>query len=249
MIRTVRFVVLSIVFCAVTNVFAGEKDPVRLLVFSAGGYHAYGQCSGIFFDYLRKEGGFLPEYSENPESLKYGNLKQFDVLMVFACEYYKAGDHNVPTPDFVPESLTRFVDNGGGLICVHSGIATFSDWKGFINLTGGVWDWEKSAHDAYGPLKSTVVSKHPILEGIPPTFEFTDEFYHTLTLLPTIETLIESTHEKDGKQVTEPLAWIALDTDKKRSVSILHGHDTVSWNHPVFQHLMKQTVEWAARRR
>lgn len=250
MIHLRRLIVISLVVCAISSSDASDKPPVRLLIFGAGGYHAYGQCSGIFMDALRAEGGFLPHYSEDPESLRYENLKRFDVLMVFACEYYNDGNHNVPTPDFIPGSITRFVDEGGGLLCVHSGVATFSDWKEFINLAGGVWVWGTSAHDSYGLLKSVVVAKdHPILEGIPETFEFNDEFYHTIKLLPTIHTLIECTHDKNGNQVTEPLAWIARDGKDGRCASFLHGHDPISWNNPVFQKLLKQAVEWAAHRR
>lgn len=230
---------------------AAEGEPIRVLFSGGGDWHPYGQCSGALIDALRAKGGFICAYSEDPDSLQYQNLKQFDVLVIYNGVFYRGDDLNqkTPTPGFIPSAITKFVKEGGGLIVVHSGMASFSDWEGYIDLIGGIWTWGTSAHDIYGTLKSDVIAEHPIVEGLPKSFEFQDEFYHTLNIKPAIKTLIESTHEKNGKTVTEPLAWVARETDNERAAVILHGHDMGAWGNPIMQQLMKQAIEWGARKR
>lgn len=229
-----------------------DNQPIRLLVHGGGEWHPYGQCTGAFFDAVRKDNTFVCSYTEDPQALQYEHLKRFNVLMLYNGVYYLGdeGKQKEPTPDYIPSSITQFVKTGGGLVVIHSAMASFSDWRDYIDLIGGIWVWGTSAHDAYGTLSSRVVARqHPILENIPDTFEFQDEFYHTLRMKDSVTVLIDSTHEKNGQTVTEPLAWITKDNEQERSVTILHGHDMGSWGHPTFQRILKQAVEWAARKR
>ncbi|MGC9327507.1 MAG: ThuA domain-containing protein [Candidatus Hinthialibacter sp.] len=231
--------------------FAADENPVRVLISGGGDWHPYAQCSGALIDAMRAKGGFLCSYTEDPLPLQYKHLKHFDVLVIYNGVYYLGDDQKqkAPTPEYIPPSITQFVQEGGGLIVVHSGMASYSDWNEYIDLIGGVWIWGTSAHDHYGTLKSDVVSDHPIVEGLPKSFEFQDEFYHTLKIQPWIKVLIESTHEKNGQTVTEPLAWVAKETDQERVAVILHGHDMGSWGAPEMQQLMTQAIEWAAKKR
>ena len=251
MFRITRLVLLVAFLALPLSLQAADEKPIRMLISGGGDWHPYAQCSGAFIDAVRKKGNISCSYSEDVRSLRKNHLKQFDVLVIYNGVYYKGeGDgQKVPTPKGIPESITEFVKNGGGLICVHSGMASFSDWPGYFDLIGGVWVWGTSKHDAYGTLKSNVVADHPIVKGLPKTFEFQDEFYHTLKLRSDIKILIESTHEKNGKTVTEPLAWVSKDTPKERVAVILHGHDMGSWGDPNMQQLMTQAVEWAGHRR
>ncbi len=236
------------VFCSLPG--AEESKPIRVLFSGGGDWHPYAQCSGALIDALRKDKVFVCSYSEDPNSLRAEHLKNFDVVVLYNGVYHQGtGKQEIPTPAYIPEGLTKFVSGGGGLICMHSAMASYSDWKDYINLIGGVWVWGTSAHDNYGTLKSRVVARHPITEGLPETFEFQDEFYHTLNVLPSAQVLVDSTHEKGGKTVTEPLVWVAKDTPQERVATILHGHDMGSWGNPVFQQMMKQAIEWAARKR
>lgn len=246
-----QIIFISIMIAIVKGSFSSDEQPIRVLISGGGDWHPYAQCSGALIDSMRTKGGFVCEYSEDPQSLQYQTLKTFDVLVIYNGLFYLGDDLNQkePTPEYIPSSVTKFVKEGGGLIVVHSGMASFSDWEEYIDLIGGVWVWGKSAHDHYGTLKSHVVSDHPIVEGLPETFEFQDEFYHTLHIKPFINVLIESTHEKNGKTVTEPLAWVAKETEKERVAVILHGHDMGSWGTAEMQQLMTQAIEWGAKKR
>lgn len=230
---------------------AEDGKPIRVLFSGGGDWHPYAQCCGALIDSLKTKGSFICSYSEDPQTLRAEHLKNFDVLVIYNGVYYAGDDQKqkTPTPEYIPGSISQFVQNGGGLIVVHSGMASFSDWKEYIDLIGGIWVWGTSTHDAYGLLKSNVVAEHPIVAGLPKTFEFQDEFYHTLKIQPAVKVLIESTHEKKGQTVTEPLAWVSKDTPQERVAVILHGHDMGSWGTPTMQQLMRQAIEWAAKRR
>lgn len=230
--------------------YAADIEPLRVLFSGGGEWHPYGECSGAMIDALRVKGGFLCSYSEDPQSLKFDHLKNFDVLVIYNGVYYAGDDQKQkePTPDYIPGSITKFVEEGGGLIVVHSGMASFSDWKEYIDLIGGIWVWGTSKHDAYGLLKNKVVAEHPIVADLPKTFEFPDEFYHTLNVQPSVKVLIESTHLKDGETVTEPLVWVAKETETERVAVILQGHDMGSWGTPLMQQLMQQAIEWAGKK-
>lgn len=232
----------------ITPSLANETEPLKVLIQGGGTHHNFGQNSGIFIDAMRKDGAILADYSENPESLRYENLKEYDALLLYACDYYQHMGYEKYTPDFIPPGLEKFVEEGGGLVAVHSAIATYQDWSGFEDLIGGVWVWGTSSHDAYQVMKSEVVNPdHPIVKGIPAQFEFADEFYHTLRVHPDSRILIEGIHEKNGETVREPLAWVAKDTPEERVAVILYGHDHVSWSHDAVQTMLKQALLWSAR--
>ena len=253
MFKTSVLLSAFLILCLPTLTFAAETSPIKLLIFGGGTHHEFGKCSGSFIDHLRSKGGFTVYYSEDINSLQYENLKKYNVLLLNCCLYYPNPPDpafKLPSPEFIQESLPRFVSEGGGLVCVHCSVASFSDWKDKINVLGGIWDWDKSKHDAYQPMNSEVtVPDHPIVKGLPKTFTFPDEFYHTLTVLPSSKILIQGTHDKEGKPVTEPLVWVAKDTEKERVVTILYGHDMGSWGNPIVQDLLRQAVEWSARKR
>ena len=246
-----RFSFLSLLVCLTVSLsFAQENKPIRLLISGGGDWHPYGQCSGALFDALRKTGGVVCTYSEDPAALKADNLKNYDVLVIYNGVYYEGteGKQKEPTPAYIPKSLEQFVQNGGGLLIIHSAVASYSDWKDYINLIGGIWDWKKSAHDAYGKLKSDVVAGHPIVKDLPKSFEFQDEFYHTLTVQPGVKVLVEATHQKGGKTVTEPLVWVQKDSPKERVAVIMQGHDMGSWGNENMQKMLTNAIRWAAKK-
>ena len=242
----------TIFFAGVCSILpAQENTPVRLLI-SGGddGVHPYGQCSGVLIDALRKSGGIICTYSEDPAVLKIGYLKNYDVVMLYNGMFYdnSGGKKNIQTPGYIPAGLEQFVQDGGGLLVIHSAIVSYTDWQEYINLIGGIWDWKKSAHDAYGKLKSDVAAEHPIVKDLPKSFEFQDEFYHTMTVQPGVKVLVEATHQKGGKTVTEPLVWVQKDSPKERVAVIMQGHDMGSWGNENMQKMLTNAIRWAAKK-
>ncbi len=231
--------------------YAEEPVELDILVFGGGTHHEFQQLTESFLIKMMGtenwQGSYL--YTEDTDYLKSDSLENYDVLLMYCCSFYPISQYdNKPMPEHIPKSLTEFVAHGGGMVALHSTVASFDEWEDFIDLIGGVWVWGTSAHDRYQTMTSEVVAEHPVVQGLPKSFSFKDEFYHTLRIKPDCEILIEGTHEKDGEEVTEPLAWIAPQSGEGRVVTLLHGHDHVSWNNPSFQQLLKQAVEWTAHK-
>jgi len=246
-VRRTRYILLLSVVCLSVTAYASETEPLNVLIFGGGNAHQFKQDVDATMPFLKKN-GMIPNYTETIELLNYDFLKNFDVLVMHCCRNHPSDDLG-KTPDTLKKSLPRFLKNGGGIVFLHCAVASFSDWKEWIDLTGGVWVWETSSHDRYQTMKSTVIAPdHPVVRGLPKRFEFDDEFYHTLKLLPSSKILIEGTHDKKGKQVTEPLVWIARDRDRERAMTIIYGHDMGSWGHDIFRKLLKQSIEWSAHR-
>lgn len=248
MVRLSSYVLVWSIVCCSAIVYAGESQPIDVLIFGGGNAHQFESDVNATIPFL-KQNGMIPHYSEDIELLKYDMLKEFDVLVVHCCRNHPSDDLG-DTPEFLKTSLPKFIENGGGIVFMHCAVASFSDWKEWIDLTGGIWVWDTSAHDRFQMMKSHLAVKdHPIVNGLPEKFEFSDEFYHTLKLLPSSKVLIEGTHEKNGKEVSEPLTWIARDRDNQRAVTIIYGHDIQAWGNEIFRKLLKQSIEWTAHKR
>jgi uncharacterized protein len=146
------------------------------------------------------------------------------------------------------ENLRRYVERGGGLVCVHFACGAWhGEWPEFQNIVGRVWHGSgpgKPQHDARGPFKVRIVDQsHPVTKGLS-DFETDDELYTCLTGDAPIHVLAEATSKMDKQN--HPMAFVR-DYGKGRVFLTTLGHDVRAFTNSSVPQLLQQGCAWAAK--
>lgn len=171
--------------------------------------------------------GINMTYTTKLEDINSANLSKYDGLIIYA-------NHEVlPKPQ--EDALKAFLEDGKGLIPLHSASGCFrnSDW--YIKTIGGQFASHKT-----GTFKNVILKPdHAIMKGIS-DFETFDETYIHKNLNPDITVLgerIEGDHH-------EPYTWIRTE-GKARIFYTAYGHEDKTWTNIGFLDLVRNGVLWA----
>lgn len=169
-------------------------------------------------------------------------LGQADVLVVSVIR------QNFDTTAY-RKALMDFANAGKGIVFVHSGV-----WYGYpqwpeLNqqLIGG----GAKAHDRLGPFTVNVVKPtHPIMKGVPASFEIEDELYHTnadgAPGAAAIDVLAE-TSPSVRYMKSHPSVWVTSHP-RARLVGIAPGHDGKVHDLQAYKTMLINAVNWAAKK-
>jgi putative heme-binding domain-containing protein len=139
-----------------------------------------------------------------------------------------------------------FADSGRGLLLVHA--ANWYNWRDWPEYNRSLVSGGTRSHDKFGEFEVTVDEPgHPIMAGVPATFQISDELYHFQKDAegPSIQVLATGKNSSSGK--TYPVVWI-VSHPKARIVSCTLGHDGAAHEHPAYQAILRNAVKWAARK-
>ncbi|MEX2594861.1 MAG: PVC-type heme-binding CxxCH protein [Anditalea sp.] len=166
-------------------------------------------------------------YTENLEDLNPENLNKYDALVIYANHDYLAPEQE--------SALKEFLDNGKGLIPLHSATGCFknSDW--YIQTIGGQF----ASHGTGEFMAEIIEASHPILDGVE-SFETWDETYVHKNINPDIKVLTERV--ENGHR--EPYTWIR-EEGNGRIFYTAYGHNDSTWTNPGFQKLVENGIFWA----
>ena len=223
-----------------TNQTAQTKQAtgIRVLLVGGGSSHDfnkwYKQADG---ETLQKNNLAKVTYLSNPDSILL-LLPQTDVLFL---------SNNQPINDpKVRKAIFDFAQAGKGLILAHPALwYNWQDWPEYnLQLVSG----GSRGHDKYGSFEVTVTNpKHPVMKGVEPKFSLQDEryYYKPDPAGPGIEVLASSS--VTGSDEIYPSIFI-IKHPKARIVGIALGHDAESHNIANYQAILRNAVQWAARK-
>jgi uncharacterized protein len=222
---------------------AGAADPpessgIRVLIVGGGSSHDFDRWFNQEDSKTLSEGGKAAvKYTDKPEEILPA-LKNLDVLYL---------SNNQPLKDAaLRKAIVDFADAGKGLILVHPALwYNWADWPEYNRaLVGG----GARSHDKYGEFEVSVDQpQHPVIAGVPGSFKITDELYHFEPGKDgaAIEVLATAKNLQSGK--TYPSVWI-VKHPKARIVCIALGHDGAAHDHPAYQAILRNALNWAAGR-
>ena len=133
-------------------------------------------------------------------------------------------------------SLERFVAEGGGLLAVHSATASFMTEEVYFEILGG---WFK----AHGPISRFTISpvrKSDVFKGIH-SFSVEDELYHHEICA---EITVHFTAKNEDQEI--PVVWTHY-FGNGRVCYASPGHCPETMNHPEYQKLLMQGLQWTTR--
>ena len=139
------------------------------------------------------------------------------------------------TPE-VEAAFLDFVQEGGGLLTVHSGTAGYAETPTLRALLGGVFEH----HPEQCPVTVKPHADHPLCQGVE-TFTIKDEHYHMIVDDADVDRFVTTTSEHGD----QPGAWTRFEGDGRVCV-LTPGHNVEVWQHPSFQRLLRNTLAWCA---
>ena len=183
-----------------------------------------------YADWLSKavfNSGINITYTEKPGDLNTPNLEKFDGVVIYA-------NHDYISPS-QEKALKKFVEEGNGLIPIHSAAGNFknSDW--YVNTIGGQF----KSHGE-GTFSAEIVNPtHPVMAGIS-EFETWDETYLHQRVNPDMTVLMERV-EGD---IREPYTWVR-EQGEGRVFYTAYGHNDSTWKSYDYLQLLENGILWA----
>ncbi len=232
------FAALTVSACAQAQTPRSEApDPISVLTAGGGASHDFDRWFHEEDAGVLEEAGIHAAYTDAPGHILPA-LDTLDVLRIVT---------NQPMTDpELHEGVFYFVGAGKGLVIGHPGA-----WYNWLNwpeynreLVGG----GARSHRQYGAFTVQVIEPdHPVMAGVPAEFTIEDELYRSERDPEgsSIHVLAEAEEVETGE--TYPIVWTVHHTNGRIVVNTL-GHDGAAHQHPAYARILRNSVEWAARR-
>lgn len=195
---------------------------------------------------LGAENGFAVDASDDPAVFTRERLTRYKALV------FSNSNNEAFSDDAQREAFKDYLKSGGGLVGIHSATGSERKWPFFWSVMGGKF----LRHPKMQPFTVRVKDEsHPIMRGVPATFEWTDECYYHDNLSPSLRPLLVTDPAKlDDPKKDEypgtrfgdamPLAWWQ-EVEGGREYYLALGHKIEHYSDPVMTRLILNGINWA----
>jgi type 1 glutamine amidotransferase len=214
----------------------GQKKAIRVLLVGGGESHDFDRWYKQEDVATLQEGGFATvTYTSDPTTIL-SHLANIDVLYL---------SNNQPIKDEATrKAIFAFADAGKGLILAHP--ALWYNWKDWPEYNQKLVGGGSRGHNKYGPFDVTVTNKkHPVMKGVPTTFNLKDELYYLKTDASGSPVEVLATAKAKESEEVFPSVTI-VKYAKARIVGIALGHDAESHTIQPYKTILRNAVKWAA---
>jgi len=219
-----------------------EPGKVKVLIIAGGSSHKFTEFFGKTDSATLRAAGYSVNYTEDRDQAA-AELAGADVAVISVNRRF------FDTPAY-RKAVMEFAAAGKGLVMLHPGT-----WYGFAQwpeLNAKIVGGGARGHDKLGPYSVNAVKPgHPIMKGVPASFEVFDELYYINAepdKIPAgtspIEVLAETSPSIRFK-APHPVAWTTKH-ERARVVGFTLGHDERVHDHPAFKTLLTNAVKWAS---
>jgi len=219
--------------------FSEEVKPIQVLLVTGVDHpaHDWTKTTPTICELLEKDKQFAVRVVKDPNLLASAEL--FDIDVVFL---HFRNDKPLAQEQQVRANLSKFVEQGGGLVALHFACGAFGDWPEFRNLVGKVWDGVNT-HDPRGLFTVEFTKEeHPITRGMS-DFQTDDELYIGLVGERPVQLLAFARSKVTGKD--HPMAF-TFQYGKGRVFHTPLGHDERAIRTPGTAELIRRGCAWAA---
>ncbi|WP_207843545.1 ThuA domain-containing protein [Williamsia soli] len=248
---------------------------MRVAAFTGG--HSFDRDA--FTDFLGSLPGEITWFEHPNAELNATELEAFDVSL----HYDMPG--TLPEPADPPASLRAAIaaapETGHGYVILHHAIASWANWDGWAEFVGGRYLYQPGVvrgvscpdsgyRHAVAQRVTVADPTHPIVAGLPPTFDLVDETYlcecfedDVTPLLRTDAEMSDAVHwstalamsgrrddragwhHRPGSQL---VGWTKT-TGRSRLAYLQPGDKAPTLSDPTYRQLVAGALEWAARLR
>ena len=218
---------------------ADDVKPVQVLLVTGVDHpaHDWKKTTPVICELLEKDKQFAVRVIEDPNLMASATVFDVDVVLL-----HFRNEQPLAQEQLVRANLSKFVEQGGGLVVLHFACGAFGDWPEFRNLAGKVWDGTNT-HDPRGVFTVELTDvEHPITRGTN-DFQTDDELYIGLVGERPVQLLATARSKVTGRD--HPLAF----TFQYGSGRVFHtalGHDERAIRTPETAELIRRGCLWVA---
>ncbi len=218
--------------------FSKNDKVLGIAVTGGGSSHDYPKWwGGTDVATLNAVAGVKAVYTENPNDL----LDALDGIEVLYLSHNKA----TPNPK-VREGIFAFANRGGGLLINHA--ANWLNWPDWPDYNRQLVSGVTRGHDKFGEFEVVVTDPaHPVMKGVPANFKITDELYNFIPDDKSAGRQVLATAKSPTSGKEFPIIWV-VKHDQARILCNTLGHDGKAHDHPAYQTLLKNSVQWLGRK-
>jgi type 1 glutamine amidotransferase len=198
-----------------------------------------------------REQGFQFDTISNANDFKSETLSEYPVVLLVKSDQVSQADNASWKTEAVQKAFIAYVENGGGLLAVHSGTVPSKVNSGLELLLGCRF----TGHPEACPVTVQPLKPHPVTEGVGMFCE-KDEHYRLEILSPDVDILIasysaaqgtpEKYKEDPGKNTPASIcpAGCVRTQGKGRVCVLTPGHLLPVWLNPNFQRTLSNALRW-----
>jgi len=195
--------------------------------------------------------GFQFDIIKDAKEFKPDMLSGYPVVLIAKSDQTSQKDETNWKTEAVQKAFIAYVENGGGLLFVHSGVVTSEKTEALDRMMGCRF----INHPNACPVTVQPVKPHPVTEGIEMFCE-TDEHYRIEITAQDADVLIASYSPPQGeveKYQEDPYnntrAWICpagyvRTQGKGRICTLTSGHLLPVWLNPQYQRTIANALKW-----
>ena len=219
-----------------------EAGKVKVLLIGGGSSHKFTEFFGATDSATLRAAGYSVNYTEDRDQAA-AELAGADVAVVSVNRMF------FDTPAY-RKALFDFAMAGKGIVMLHPG--TWYGYAQWPELNARIVGGGARGHDKIGKFAvNAVQANHPIMRGVPASFEVEDELYYFNAEPEKIPpgtapvTVLAETSPSIRFKQPHPAVWTTKH-ERARIVGITLGHDERVHDHPAFKTLLTNAVKWAA---
>jgi len=199
-----------------------------------------------------KERGFQFDIITDATDFKPDILASYPVVILSKCNETTHADKTEWKTFEVQQAFIEYVENGGGLIVIHTGLVCGEHTEALDRLIGSRFTF----HPADCPVTVQPIKPHPVVKDVEIFCEL-DEHYRLEILSDDVNIFMASyspPQGEDAKVEAEPYhnsgAWIGAAgysrTQGKGRVCVLTpGHHLAVWHNPQYQRVLENAIRWS----
>ncbi len=217
-----------------------EPGKTKVLIVTGGSSHNFTKFFGATDAATLKAAGFSVNYTEDRDEAA-AELPQADVAVISVNRKF------FDTPAY-RKALFDFAAAGKGIVMLHPG--TWYGYGQWPELNAKIVGGGARGHDKIAPYKVNVLApEHPIMRGVPASFEVEDELYYINAEPDKIPpgtspiTVLAETSPSVKYQHPHPVVWITRH-EKARIVGLTIGHDQRVHDMDAYRTLLANAVKW-----
>jgi len=243
-LRALAAAVLVLVWMCALTALGADAPKTRVLLVTGG----HGFEKEPFFKMFKDNPDITFQAVEHPNafaSFTAEAAKQYDVIVTY--------DFNQRITDEAKANFLARLKDGKGLVVLHHAIATYPNWPEYWQVIGA--RYYLAATNVNGVAKARSAwkhgvdfkihiadPKHPVTRGLK-DFNIHDETYKWFDVFEDCHPLL-TTDEPESNKV---IGW-AKRYAGTRVVLIQLGHDHFAYENPSYQQLVRQAIQWTAKR-
>jgi len=192
--------------------------------------------SSFQIDIITNAKEFSPDMLENKNNSTIPNSFKYSAVLLCKSDEISQTDKQPWKTESVQKTFTDYVENGGGLVAVHSGVVKGEHTETLDKLIGCYF----LSHPDKCPVTVQPLKPHPVTENADSFLEI-DEHYKIEIISPDVDILLASY----SPSVICPAGYVR--TQGKGRVCVLTpGHTPEVWSNPQFQRLLINALKWVS---